>query len=91
MSVSRLGERAVLRQVLDTISRETDGKPAAASVVSKRRRVLFNVIEYAVERELLAVNPLPGLKWKPPKASGGVDKAARGQSGTGPDVADSGA
>jgi integrase len=74
LSVSRLGERAVLRQVLDTISRKTDGKPAAASVVSKRRRVLFNVIEYAVERELLAVNPLPGLKWKPPKASGGVDK-----------------
>jgi integrase len=72
--VSRLGERAVLRNVLDTISCKPDGKPAAASVISKRRRVLFNVIEYAVERELLAANPLPTFKWKPPKASGGVDK-----------------
>lgn len=59
--------------------RRPKNKPAEAwlvfaCVVSKRRRVLFNVIEYAVERELLAVNPLPGLKWKPPNASGGVDK-----------------
>jgi integrase len=35
---------------------------------------MFNVIEYAVESELLATNPLPNMKWKPPKASGGVDK-----------------
>lgn len=74
MTVDRLSERAILRQVLDAIARKTDGKPAAASVVSKRRRVLFNVVEYAVELGLLTANPPPGFKWKPPKASVGVDK-----------------
>lgn len=74
LPVSRLSERAVLRRVLDTIAVRVDGKPAAASVVSKRRRVLFNVIEYAVERELLATNPLPAFKWTAPMAPTSVDR-----------------
>ncbi|KAA1022364.1 tyrosine-type recombinase/integrase [Pseudonocardia sp. EV170527-09] len=74
MPVGRLAERAVLRGVLDTLAQRLDGRPAAASVVSKRRRVLFNVLEYAVERELLATNPLPTFKWTAPKVSSGVDR-----------------
>ena len=46
----------------------------AASVVNKRRRVLFNVAEYAVERGCLDVNPLPAFKWKAPKAAAGIDR-----------------
>ncbi|WP_232668006.1 tyrosine-type recombinase/integrase [Pseudonocardia sp. TRM90224] len=42
--------------------------------MSKRRRVLFNVVEYAVERELLTANPLPTFKWTAPKVSTGVDR-----------------
>jgi integrase len=72
--VSRLAEPAVLRQVLSGISVRLDGKPAAASVVNKRRRVLFNVAEYAVERKCLDSNPLPNFKWKAPKGSAGVDR-----------------
>ncbi|MGB6161275.1 MAG: tyrosine-type recombinase/integrase [Pseudonocardiaceae bacterium] len=51
-----------------------DGSAAAPSVASKRRRVLFNALEYAVERRLIQVNPLPAFKWKQPKPSGAIDK-----------------
>lgn len=74
LPVARLAEPAVLRQVLDTISRRLDGQPAAGSVVSKRRRVLFNAVEYAVERGHLSANPIPAFKWKAPRAATTVDR-----------------
>lgn len=43
-------------------------------MVSKRRRVLFNVVEYAVERDYLTANPLVGFKWKAPRRPAGVDR-----------------
>lgn len=72
--VSDLSDPAVLRSVLTRIGTKTDGAPAAPSVVSKRRRVFFNTLEYAVELGLLASNPLPTFKWKPPKSSSAIDK-----------------
>jgi integrase len=72
--VARLVEHTVLRQVLDAIARRIDGTPAAGSVVSKRRRVLFNAVEYAVELGLLTTNPLPGFKWKAPRVATAVDR-----------------
>jgi hypothetical protein len=70
----KLAEPAVLRRVLDVIAGRLDGRPAARSVVSKRRRVLFNVAEYAVELGALGANPLPGFKWKAPGVSVAVDR-----------------
>ncbi|MGH3852172.1 MAG: site-specific integrase [Pseudonocardiaceae bacterium] len=72
--VSQLSEPAVLRSVLAAIGTRIDGSAAAPSVESKRRRVLFNALEYAVERRLIQVNPLPAFKWKQPKSSGAIDK-----------------
>lgn len=74
LPVARLAEPNLLRRVLDVIARRTDGTPVAASVVSKRRRVLFNAIEYAVELGLLAANPLPGFRWKTPRVATAVDR-----------------
>jgi integrase len=73
-SVACLGDPAVLRRVLTGISTRLDGKPRAATVVNQRRRVLYNMAEYAVERKCLDSNPLPTFKWKAPKASGQVDR-----------------
>lgn len=64
---SCISEPSVLRSILSTIENKIDGTAAAASVVSKRRRVLFNALEYAVELGLLAVNPLLTFKWRPPR------------------------
>ena len=72
--VAQLEEPAVLRHVLDTITRRVDGQPAAGSVVSKRRRVLFNAVEYAVELGHLRRNPLPGFKWKQPRVVTSVNR-----------------
>ena len=72
--VSQLSEPAVLRSVLATIGTRIDGSAAAPSVASKRRRVLFNALEYAVERGVIPVNPLSASKWRPPKSSGAIDK-----------------
>ncbi|MGH3568701.1 MAG: tyrosine-type recombinase/integrase [Pseudonocardia sp.] len=72
--VARLAEPAVLRRVLTGISVKLDGTPGAASVVNKRRRVLYNAVEYAVERGYLDGNPLPAFKWKAPKAASSIDR-----------------
>lgn len=74
LPVGRVGEAAVLRRLLTAIGQRLDGRPGAPSVVSKRQRVLFNAVEYAVELGHLSVNPLPTFKWKTPKATGGVDR-----------------
>jgi hypothetical protein len=70
--VSCVADPSVLRAILSTIENKVDGTAAAASVVSKRRRVLFNALEYAVELRLLTVNPLPTFKWRPPKVSSAI-------------------
>ncbi|ASU78349.1 integrase [Actinopolyspora erythraea] len=72
--VSVLAEPAVLREVLGLIATRLDGKPSAASVVSRKRAVLHNALDYAVERGLLDCNRLPELKWSPPKNVQALDK-----------------
>jgi len=71
-TVSCISEPSVLRSILSTIENKLDGTAAAASVVSKRRRVLFNALEYAVELGLLTANPLLTFKWRPPKVSSAI-------------------
>lgn len=72
--VSVLGEVHEVRGVLRLVSSKLDGKAAAASVVKRKRAVLFNVMEYAVERGLLPLNPLTLVKVKMPKPVRAIDK-----------------
>ena len=72
--VSALAEPAVVRGVLTLLSSKLDGTSAAPSVVRRKRAVLYNVGEYAKERNLVAVNPLKLIKWKVPKPVKVVDK-----------------
>jgi integrase len=52
-----------------------DGSLAAATVVNRKRAVLFNALDYAVEEGLLPANPLPTLKWTTPrKATVEIDR-----------------
>jgi integrase len=71
--VSALNRPEVLRPLLDSLAVRLDGQPAAASVISRRRKILNNVVEYAVELKLLPHNPIPALKWKAPKSVQVVD------------------
>jgi integrase len=72
--VSALAKPDVLRTVLDGLTVRLDGKPAAPSVVSRRRKILNAAVEYAVELKLLGSNPIPALKWAAPKTVHTVDR-----------------
>jgi integrase len=72
--VSALAKPEVLRPVLDGLTVKLDGKPAAPSVVSRKRKIFNTTMEYAVERKALTANPVPGLKWNPPRSVHTIDR-----------------
>ena len=63
-----------LRQALDRIALRQDGRPAAASTVARKRATLHNVLEYAVELETFASNPLHRVRWRAPRTTEAVDR-----------------
>jgi integrase len=68
-----LTNAGAVRTVLDALATRMDGKSAAATVYRRKRAVLFNMLSYAVERELLPDNPLNRVKRAAPKVAGEVD------------------
>jgi integrase len=71
--LSDLERTATLRRVLDRLSLRQDGTAAAASTIARKRATLHNALEYAVELELMATNPLHKVRWKAPRVSDVVD------------------
>lgn len=63
------------RAVLDALTRSVDGTPAAATTVARKRAVLSNCLELAVEQGLLQANPLSRLRWRAPRVNEVVDPA----------------
>ncbi|MDN5915162.1 MAG: hypothetical protein L0I76_08670, partial [Pseudonocardia sp.] len=63
------GRPAMLRRVLETVM-DVWMAVRPRAVVSKRRRVLFNVIEYAAEQRALDTNPLVGARRRIDEALG---------------------
>jgi hypothetical protein len=49
--VADLAEPDTLRHVLNQLARKQDGTPAAATVVARKRAVLFNLLSYAVDKK----------------------------------------
>ena len=68
-----LAEPAAVRQVLDAMAAKLDGTNVAATVYRRKRAVLFNLLSYAVEQELLTDNPLTKVKRATPKMIEQVD------------------
>jgi len=64
---------ATARRVLDRYGRLQNGKPAAASTVIRKRATLSNALEYAIERKLIAANPLKHVRWTRPKTAQELD------------------
>jgi len=50
------------RALLDRINKKQDGKRAAANTANRKRAVLSNAINYALEMSVLPVNPLTAVK-----------------------------
>jgi integrase len=74
LPVVRLGDTDHVRTALNACARKMDGKPAAATVVRRKRAVLYNALGFAVERNLLAYNPIDKTQWKAPAVAETVDR-----------------
>jgi integrase len=68
-----LTDMVVMRDMLDALASRQDGTSAAATVYRRKRAVLFNMLSYAVERELLPENPMAKVKRTTPKIAEQVD------------------
>jgi Site-specific recombinase XerD len=64
---------ALARSILDRISRTKQGKPAAANTANRKRTILNNAMEFAVELDVLPSNPLKAVKWTKPRTPTTVD------------------
>lgn len=69
-----LSDPDTLRRVLNQIARKMDGSRAAATVVARKRAVLYNLLGYAVDKKHFAANPLASLSWKSPKPAEAIDR-----------------
>ncbi|WP_431916318.1 tyrosine-type recombinase/integrase [Nonomuraea jabiensis] len=67
ISVTDLAEYDNITAALEACATRLDGKAAAAGYYSRRRRVLYNVLKYAVTKKRLTSNPIDGLDWKAPE------------------------
>jgi integrase len=61
------------RALLDRISRRQDGTAAAANTANRKRAVLNNLMQYAIEVGALHANPLKAVKWIRPRTLKTVD------------------
>ncbi|MBD0736432.1 tyrosine-type recombinase/integrase [Streptomyces sp. CBMA29] len=64
LPVVELLEVARVHELIDALGRKLDGKPAATQTYRRRRAVVFNALEYAVELEALSSNPLTRVRRK---------------------------
>lgn len=66
--IADLAEPERVTRVLDAFAYNQDGRAAAPDYRSRRKRVFFNVLKYAVAKERLTTHPLhnPKLDWEPP-------------------------
>jgi site-specific recombinase XerC len=72
--LSRPGTGAArCRALLDRISRKQDGTAAAANTANRKRAVLNNLMQYAIEVGALPANPLKAVKWTRPRTLKTVD------------------
>ena len=61
------------RALLDRIGRRQDGTAAAANTANRKRAVLNNLMQYAVEASVLPANPLKAITWTRPRTLKTVD------------------
>ncbi|NGO09315.1 site-specific integrase [Streptomyces sp. HC44] len=64
LPVAELQEIARVHELIDGLGRKLDGKPAATQTYRRRRAIVFNALEYAVELELLPSNLLSRVRRK---------------------------
>ncbi|WP_329367115.1 site-specific integrase [Streptomyces sp. NBC_00669] len=73
LKMAELGTSERMRAALTALSLKLDGTAAADNTFRRRRTTFNNALRYAVERDLLTVNPLSRIDWEPPDTDDEVD------------------
>lgn len=77
ISMDSLSDRArgapLMRAVLTRYGQTQRGKQAAPNTTNRKRMVLHNAMEYAIELGLLNENPMKYVRWARPRSSLAVD------------------
>jgi len=76
LPITALGDLALVRAVLDAISKKLDGSKAADKTIARKRAVLHAALECGVELGHFDKNPLTKINKRAPKVAEGVDPAA---------------
>jgi integrase len=74
VSLTDLGDAALVRKALDALALRLDGKPAAANTVARKRAVFYGALRYAVELRLLVMHPMDYVQWSTPRSNEEVDR-----------------
>ena len=69
LPITALRDDKAVRRVLDVLAIKLDGTPASPDYLGRRRRVLYNVLSYAVREKRLPENPLDSTAWEAPDVS----------------------
>lgn len=72
--VAMLAEPEWARKALNACARTTNGTPAAATTLRRKRAVFNNALRYAMEQDLLLANPLDRVQWKAAEVAENVDR-----------------
>ena len=72
MPLIALQDDKIVRQVLDVLALKLDGTAASPDYLGRRRRVLYNILKYAVREGRLTENPLDTTEWEP--SDSGIDE-----------------
>ncbi len=75
LPVKELASVKNVRLGLDALTLQLNGKAAAPNTISRKRAVFYNVLQYAIDLEELAANPIDQVTaWKAPKVREVVDR-----------------
>ncbi|MBI4942486.1 MAG: tyrosine-type recombinase/integrase [Actinobacteria bacterium] len=68
-----LGKAINARALLEALTRKLDGTLAAPTTVARKRALIHNAFEFAVEQEVFPANPIARVRWKAPKVRDSFD------------------
>lgn len=74
--LAALEDPRMARSILDALALNLDGTQASATTIARKRAVVYNALELAVERELIGVNPFTRVRWRAPRINDAVDPAS---------------
>ncbi|MFE2865512.1 tyrosine-type recombinase/integrase [Embleya sp. NPDC059259] len=74
LPITGLADAKTVHGVLDALGLKLDGSAASAETLRRKRSVVYNLLDYAVELEHLPVNPIDKLKRKRVMVASSVDR-----------------